>query len=213
MASSKTDKPIDPEFEQFWKSVPRLTDSTRKEWTLAGKKAYPDRPEGLATDSAVFEAKIRAVEERYGKIPTPVWNAIWSSDGEFEWGDKTYRLMGDKDEKRLLWDVISSRMLKERVDVYKMFPLKKKANDEDPKYAFRSIVVFRMGGQQFAVMFPPTTLQTTENRYEFLRHLDAYVKDLEKNGAEILAVHGKDSPEYQKYTGKAKPGYEWKQAR
>lgn len=114
------------------------------------------------------------------------------------------------------------QLAREGYDPYRFFQYKKNAAEPDDKYGFRSIVVYRqkyrhstgeMRDQQVAAMFPPFHLRTTDNRYEFLRQLDAFVKDLEKQGAEIIAVHPKGHPEYQKYVGSATKGYNWKNAR
>jgi hypothetical protein len=119
-------------------------------------------------------------------------------------------------------DMKSFHQFRENYDVYKHFSFKKDANEEDDKYAFRSIIVYKtkykhssgeVRDQQVAEMFPPNTLRSTDNRYEFLRQLDAYVKDLERKGAVILAVHPKGHPEYQKYIGGKAKGYVWKSAK
>jgi hypothetical protein len=116
----------------------------------------------------------------------------------------------------------SFHQFRENYDVYKHFPLKSGPNEPDDKFAFRSIIVFKkkyrhpsgeMRTQQYAEMFPPNTLRSVDNRYQFLRQLETYVKELEKGGAEIIGVHPKGHPEYEKYIGKAKSGYVWKKAK
>jgi hypothetical protein len=116
----------------------------------------------------------------------------------------------------------SFHQFRENYDVYKHFTLKSGPNEPDEKYAFRSIIVYRkkyrhssgeMRTQEYAEMFPPSTLRSIETRYDFLRQLETYVKQLEKSGAEIVGVHPKGHPSYEKYIGKTRPGYAWKKAK
>jgi hypothetical protein len=43
-------------------------------------------------------------------------------------------------------------------------------------------------------------LKTTDSKYEFNRHLNAYVADLKSNGYEIVGIHLEGDPIHAKMT-------------
>lgn len=90
--------------------------------------------------------------------------------------------------------------LNERFDPFKIFSYKKSANEKDPKYGKRAIVIYKTeDGTRVVSLFPPIQLRTTDNKYEFNRHLNAYIDSLKKDGNEFVSVHQEGDPVFTKY--------------
>lgn len=99
----------------------------------------------------------------------------------------------------------------ESFDPFKVFSPKRTTNEPDGEYGIRALVRYTSvlpksndwsGGTTVVnALFPPTQLKTTDNKYDFNRHLNSYVNDLKSRGHEILGIHLKGSPEFDKFTG------------
>ena len=93
----------------------------------------------------------------------------------------------------------------ENFDSFKVFKPKANANEPDPEYGIRAIVRYRIvlpkTGEKTTVisMFPPIQLRTTENKYEFNRHLNAHVASLKSQGYEVVGIHMDGDPIHARY--------------
>ena len=92
-------------------------------------------------------------------------------------------------------------------DSFKVFKYKSNAYEPDDEYDIRAVVRYRIvlpkTGEKTTVnaVSPPVQLKTTDNKYEFNRHLNAYVAGLKTNGYEIVGIHLKGDPIHTKFLG------------
>jgi hypothetical protein len=92
-------------------------------------------------------------------------------------------------------------------DSFKVFKHKSSASEPDEEYDIRAVVRYRIvlpkTGENTIVntVFPPVQLKTTNNKYDFNRHLNAYVAGLKTAGYEIVGIHLKGDPIYTKFLG------------
>ena len=92
-------------------------------------------------------------------------------------------------------------------DSFKVFKHKSSAYEPDDEYDIRAVVRYRIvlpkTGEKTIVnaVFPPVQLKTTDNKYEFNRHLNAYIASLKSEGHEIVGIHLKGDPIHTKFLG------------
>jgi hypothetical protein len=93
-----------------------------------------------------------------------------------------------------------------KFDSFKVFNHKSNAYEPDGEYDLRAVVRYRVvlpkTGEKTLVsaLFPPAQLKTTDSKYEFNRHLNAYVANLKSNGYEIVGIHLDGDPIHAKMT-------------
>ena len=96
-------------------------------------------------------------------------------------------------------------------DSFKVFKPKSTHYEPDDEYDIRAVirytVVLPKTGEKTIVnsLFPPSQLKTTDNKYEFNRYLNAKVADLKASGHEIVGIHYKGDPVYDKMMGRGRP--------
>ena len=93
--------------------------------------------------------------------------------------------------------------ISERFDSFKVFKYKANANEEDGEYDIRALIRYTHvlpSGEKTVItaLFPPIQLRTTDNKYEFNRHLNAMVASLKAEGKEIVGIHMRGDPIYDK---------------
>jgi hypothetical protein len=96
--------------------------------------------------------------------------------------------------------------ISENFDSFKVFVPKANANEEDSEYGIRALIRYTHvlpSGEKTVItaLFPPIQLRTTDNKYEFNRHLNAMVASLKAEGKEIVGIHMKGDPLYNKIVG------------
>jgi hypothetical protein len=91
----------------------------------------------------------------------------------------------------------------ETFDSFKVFKHKANANEEDSEYGIRALIRYTHvlpSGEKTVItsLFPPIQLRTTDNKYQFNRHLNAMVASLKAEGREILGIHMRGDPLYDR---------------
>ena len=96
--------------------------------------------------------------------------------------------------------------ISENFDPFKVFKTRP-TSEVDGEYDIRALIRYTHvlpSGEKTVItsLFPPIQLRTTDNKYEFNRHLNAMVASLKAEGREIVGIHMKGDPLYDRLRGR-----------
>jgi len=120
------------------------------------------------------------------------------------------RLMSGSEPQKVpnCWDPSDPIPVGESYSPHDHFP-RRDASSEDGEYDIRVFIEYKDNqGRTTLSLFPPTQLQTTDNKYDFNRQLTAELKSLKDMGFDVVEIHRKGDPRYESLMKKI-PSPQW----